>query len=90
MRSGLRLPQDMALISRDHEPFLENVVPTVARYVVSPETMAHRISSAVLEAVQSGLMGHSDHRIMPEFAEGETLNQVPVTPKIGTEMTAGI
>lgn len=72
MRSSLRLPEDVALISRDHEPFLERMVPSVARYVISP-TMAHRISTAVLDLMQSGLVSAVDYQIMPEFREGETL-----------------
>lgn len=73
MRLGLRLPDHAALISRDHEPFLEMMIPSVARYVISPESMAKRISSAVLEVVRTGLTGPTDYQIMPEFTEGETL-----------------
>lgn len=73
LRSGVRLPEDAALISRDHEPFLDMMAPTVARYVISPERMANRISSAVLEVVRTGLVGPADYQIMPEFTEGETL-----------------
>ena len=73
MRRGLRLPEDVALISRDHEPFLEAVVPSVARYVVSPESMAHRISAAVLEMVQTGLVSAANYQIMPQFTPGDTL-----------------
>jgi DNA-binding LacI/PurR family transcriptional regulator len=74
MRRGLRLPEDVALISRDHEPFLEAVVPSVARYVVSPESMAHRISAAVLEMVQTGLVSAANYQIMPQFTPGDTLS----------------
>ena len=73
MRSSLRLPEDVALISRDHEPFLERMVPSVAHYEISPQSMAHRISTALLEIKQSGLVSASDYQIMPEFKEGETL-----------------
>ena len=73
LRSGLRLPEDAALISRDHEPFLDMMAPSVARYVISAERMANRISSAVLEVVGTGLVGPADYQIMPEFTEGETL-----------------
>jgi LacI family transcriptional regulator len=73
MRESLRLPQDVALISRDHDPFLEKMVPSVARYFVSPETMAARISSAVLEIIQTGLVSPANCQIMPEFVEGDTL-----------------
>jgi LacI family transcriptional regulator len=78
LRGPLRLPQDVALISRDHEPFLAMMVPTVARYVIRPDIMAHRICSAVLEIVQGGLIGSADYQIMPVFMEGETLG-----PKLG-------
>ncbi len=77
MRSGVRVPEKAVVISRDHEPFLEQMVPSVARYVISPESMARRISSAVLEVVRSGLIGPADYHIMPEFTEGETLSPVP-------------
>jgi LacI family transcriptional regulator len=73
LRSGLRLPQDVALVSRDDEAFLSLMVPSVARYVVSPESMAYRLSSAVLEVVRGGTVGPADYLIMPEFTEGETL-----------------
>ena len=63
----------MALISRDHEPFLEQMVPSVARYVISPQSMAHRIFATVLEIVQSGLVSTANYQIMPTFTEGETL-----------------
>ena len=77
MRRGLRFPEDVCLISRDHEPFLEQMVPSVARYVISPESMAHRISTAVLETVQSGMASSANYQIMPEFCEGETLAHGP-------------
>jgi DNA-binding LacI/PurR family transcriptional regulator len=81
MRRGLRIPEDVALISRDHEPFLEHMVPSVARYVISPENMAHRISAAVLESVQGGLVRSANYQIMPQFTEGETLGPVPALPR---------
>jgi LacI family transcriptional regulator len=77
MRRGLRLPEDVAVISRDHEPFLEAVVPSVARYVINVENMAHRISAAVLEMVRTGLVSAANYQIMPEFTPGDTLNPGP-------------
>lgn len=73
LRRGVRLPQDVALISRDDEPFLDQMVPSVARYLISPQTMAGRVSSAVLDVVQHGWVSPASHLIMPEFSEGETL-----------------
>jgi len=78
MRSSLRLPEDVALISRDYEAFLDRMVPSVACYAVSPQSMAHRISTAVLEMAQSGLVNAANHQIMPEFRPGETFGVKPV------------
>jgi LacI family transcriptional regulator len=77
MRRGLRLPEDVSVISRDHEPFLAGMLPSVARYVVSPESMAHRISAAVLEMVQTGLVSAANYLIMPQFTPGDTLGPGP-------------
>lgn len=73
LRRGLRLPQDVALISRDHDPFLAEMVPTVARYVTSPGRMAHPVSRLVLEMAQGGWVKPLNYLIMPDFTEGETL-----------------
>ncbi len=81
MRCGLRLPQDMAVIARDHESFLELMVPSVASYVQNSETMAKRVSSAVLEMLESGMVSPANHLIMPEFREGETLGPALARPQ---------
>lgn len=69
---GVRVPRDVALISRDDDSFLDAVVPSVARYSHSEELFASRISRAVLEAVQ-GEVRAKDYRIMPQFIKGRTL-----------------
>ena len=69
-------------ISRDHEPFLEQMVPSAARYVISPEGMAHRIFATVLEIVQSGLVNAANYQIMPTFMEGETLGPGLARPRV--------
>lgn len=80
MRCGLRIPEDVALISRDHDSFLERMVPSVARYVVSPETMARAISATVLDMVNNGKVSPAQRQIMPKFTEGETLGPAPAPP----------
>ena len=73
MNRGLRLPQDVALISRDHQPYLERVVPSVAGYVINPGAMANRVGSALLQVLQGRMPAPADCHLMPEFTEGETL-----------------
>lgn len=71
-RRGLRIPADLALISRDDDSFLQDVVPTVARYSRNPNVFASSVSRVVLQMVQ-GATRVADHRIMPQFVNGETL-----------------
>ena len=72
---GFRVPQDVAIISRDHETFLEDIIPTMARYYNKPSSFAARLSKTVAEMVH-GTHRVVDHRIMPQFIPGETLGTV--------------
>ncbi len=72
MRRGIRLPEDIALISRDDDSFLEHVLPSVARYSSSPTAFAQKLSKIVLEVAAGGVLSAADHRIMPRFLRGET------------------
>jgi hypothetical protein len=58
------------------------MLPSVARYVVSPESMAHRISAAVLEMVQTGLVSAANYLIMPQFTPGDTLGPGPTGSQV--------
>src|SRR5262245_2026276 len=48
-QSGVRIPEEISIISRDDDPFLSFVVPVPARYVVSPHVMAKSLLRPVLE-----------------------------------------
>jgi DNA-binding LacI/PurR family transcriptional regulator len=76
-RRGVRVPDEVALISRDHDGFLEHMLPSVARYVANPDAMARRISRIVLELVAGGAVKPVCHRLMPGFVDGETLGPAP-------------
>ncbi len=70
---GLRLPKDVALISRDADAFLDNLVPTVARYAAGPVVYARKVSRVVLAVVGGSALSSPDIRIMPQFISGHTL-----------------
>jgi DNA-binding LacI/PurR family transcriptional regulator len=76
---GFRVPDDVAVISRDHETFLEDVTPTVARYYNKPDVLSARLSRTVAEMVL-GTNRIVDHKIMPQFIRGETLGE----PSVGS------
>ena len=76
-QAGVRIPQDMSLISRDDDPFLAFVVPLPARYVVSPHQLAKNLLRPVLELLDGNAVTQRAARIMPEFIRGESTDAPP-------------
>lgn len=72
-RRGVRVPEDAAVISRDDEPFLAHLVPTLARYAVDQAQFARRASRMLLELLRGGLRHGRVHYLMPRFLAGASL-----------------
>lgn len=72
VRRGVCFPKAAALIARDHDSFLEHVVPTMARYQADPVAFAHKLSRVVLEMASGGDARLRDYRILPRLIVGET------------------
>jgi DNA-binding LacI/PurR family transcriptional regulator len=70
---GLRLPRDVALISRNEELFLNYALPSIAHYSANPTLLARKVSRIVMQLVRGGVSEPRDYRLMPEFVPGETL-----------------
>lgn len=73
LRSGVRLPRDISLISRDEDPMLEHLVPVVTRYHTDPAAFARKISRMVIARVSAGDAQPHKPRLMPTLFKGETL-----------------
>jgi DNA-binding LacI/PurR family transcriptional regulator len=73
VQRGIKFPSEAAFIARDHDSFLEHVVPTVARYQADPVLFAHKISRVVLEMASGGSSRPRDSRIIPRLISGQTL-----------------
>jgi DNA-binding LacI/PurR family transcriptional regulator len=73
IQRGLRFPKDAVLIARDHDSFLEHVVPSIARYQTDPILFAQRLSRVVLEITSGGAARAEDHRLVPRLLPGQTL-----------------
>jgi DNA-binding LacI/PurR family transcriptional regulator len=71
----LRVPEDMTIISREDDSYLESVVPSLTRYSGNPELFATKLSRVVLNAVR-GDKRALESRIMPTFIPGETLGRL--------------
>lgn len=73
MGRGLRIPRDIAVVSRDDESFLHHVVPAVTRYATSPDQFARRVSAAVLLLAKGSSLPGRAHLLMPKLIAGGTV-----------------
>jgi DNA-binding LacI/PurR family transcriptional regulator len=73
MQMGWKVPQEISVVSRDDDPFLSFILPTPARYLASPHTMAKTLLRPVLELLDGGVVTHRSIRIMPDFIKGDSL-----------------
>ncbi|CAN5814373.1 hypothetical protein BH11VER1_BH11VER1_40160 [soil metagenome] len=72
-QSGIRLPKEVAMISRDDDPFLEFITPSVTRYAGNPAQFAKRLAHAAMQLAKSGTFPARAIRLMPQFVKGETV-----------------
>jgi len=73
MQRGKRIPQDMAVISRDDEAFLQHTIPTVTRYAADPTQFARSVSRAARKLAETGTLLPKALRLMPQLVRGKTL-----------------
>jgi DNA-binding LacI/PurR family transcriptional regulator len=73
MRKGIKVPGDVALISRDDDFFLDHAIPSVARYSSNPRAFAQKVSKLATDLAREGRLAPTDNRLMPRFVKGDTL-----------------
>ncbi|MBI5773231.1 MAG: substrate-binding domain-containing protein [Verrucomicrobia bacterium] len=72
-RRGVRVPQEVAVVSRDDDAFLEFVVPRMARYTSDPAQFARRVARVAMQLAQQGFAAPRAVRLMPRYLAGETV-----------------
>jgi DNA-binding LacI/PurR family transcriptional regulator len=72
LRRRIRIPQDVAVISRDDDAFLQFATPAITRYAVDPPQFARRLTMAVRQLAEEGIRQARPIRLMPKFLAGET------------------
>jgi len=73
LRCGIRIPDDVALISRDDDSFLNYVVPTVARYACSPAHFASKAAHLILHVARGETVPRKRVLLVPQLIKGESL-----------------
>lgn len=87
-RRGVRVPEDVSVISRDSESYLAHTVPPMTHYAADPELLARNISRLLLKMIASGMVFPRECQIMPQFVAGGTLNALqPAVSGQGTAST---
>lgn len=72
----LRVPEDVSLISRDDDPFLDYVRPTPARYRNQPEAFARKLTTQVLEVAARRKANAGKILLLPEFFAGSSIAEI--------------
>ncbi len=72
MGRGLRIPQDVAVVSRDDEMFLRHTLPVVTRYTASPARLARGVFTAATRLAGKGPPPGAI-RMMPQLVRGDTV-----------------
>ena len=74
---GLRIPQNISLISRDDDPFLRALAPAPTRYVVSPHDFAKKMIATLLRLVGHEHVELVSSRLLPKFTPGGSVKAPP-------------
>ena len=74
---GVRVPQDISIIARDSEQFLDFLMPPIAHYVIDVPLFVRKISRTVLLVASGAPAPARDQLLLPTFVPGATLDQVP-------------
>ncbi len=72
-RLGVVIPRDLALICREDDPFLEYLVPAVARYSSDSSAIARKLAIALVRLAQGQPLKVTHDRLMPRFVAGRSI-----------------
>ncbi len=73
MQRGFKIPEECAIISRDDEPFLDFVTPSVTRYRTDRQAFARRLSRTILQISRTGSISPKPIRLIPDILPGQTV-----------------
>lgn len=73
-RLGLRVPEDVSLLSRDGEPYFSFLLPAPAHYAANPRLFAKTLLAPVLQLLAGEHVTQRAISIMPAFVKGASLS----------------
>jgi LacI family transcriptional regulator len=81
-RRGLRVPEDISLVSPDHDPFLSFTHPPPTHYAFNAHAFARRLFKLIMFVVAGEVITKKDIRIMPDYVKGATLGAAAAPPPV--------
>ncbi|MBK1826899.1 substrate-binding domain-containing protein [Haloferula rosea] len=73
---GLRVPEEVSLLSLGHEPFLDHLLPEISGYWTSPEMVARRLVRRIEVLCQGHGRSGGNPWINPDFRKGKSIGPV--------------
>ena len=72
---NLRIPEDVSLVVRDHEPCLERSVPEITRYNFDWLRFGRTVARLLSTMIESGGVKVIPRKLLPVFVPGQTLTR---------------
>ncbi len=72
-RQGVRIPEDVSLVTTFGDPFLAHLTPEPTRYVYDIKNWGTLILEQVRELVEKGSVSRRSDSLMPDFVKGGSL-----------------
>jgi DNA-binding LacI/PurR family transcriptional regulator len=72
-QTGLRVPRDIAVMSRDEDPFLSFLLPKPAHYAIRPHVFAKKLLRPLLDTLEGSAVASRSVKIMPQFLPGDSV-----------------
>jgi DNA-binding LacI/PurR family transcriptional regulator len=70
---GRKIPKEVSVIAVGHEPFLDNISPSIAHYSTNREAFARKLCRMVLQCATAGSRSMHGATVMGKFQDGESL-----------------
>ena len=69
----LRIPDDLSVISRNHDPNFDYLTPTPACYTYNLDTYARKVFGLVMKVINHEPVPESELKLVPKYREGDSV-----------------
>lgn len=80
LRRGYKIPEQISIIARDHEPYFATVTPKVSHYEFEGDAYARRLTRLMIRLVRDGYLTPKPRHILQRYFEGDTVGPCPSQP----------